>query len=661
MTVFCQVAGRFEGGPLDAGLRRLLEDAFGHDLGAVRVHHSEQADRHCRAWGAHALAFGRHVLFRRDAYAPGSEGGLWLLAHEVAHTVRQSIGLDRPGVRYEREADAAADAVLAGRRFVWGAPTGPARPVVQRHSSWEHRLLGDIPVSLMQDIADGALAGAEPHQVAARRELLAKERALMELWYQDPTAVDADRWKKHYRSVFPEVKTVVLEPEQGKKGSLLVSLGELNTLADYLPDADAIEDCPYDLLVAILQTVREQSSRQYKSALGRDSILQWSRKAFKHSLGLSYFDNTLRNARETRSFNNATKKFLADNKVSDRYNSVLCRNACHFAPYSWYRWQIFYLRARTCAETYHTSRDAKDERKIWVNLGFADHFLQDSFAAGHLINKTRIMQWYIDWLSTSQFSRGVGEWASVRTMSSTEQKLLHAPDLYDPKYVDSIREMRPKGETGNSWVTDPQTAEEEQTLALRMQRCGVRTTAAELDEKYAYACFLEFLNNSVVQLSSNVVHDHLNRTSLHVRNKKQEDFVVWGDDTLIKSGQGMVIARRAAQLSQQSIVDLMEKGSTTTTTRDIFDLFPREVKVGTKWLGLDDWHDQSLKTMCEQQLFCRRRDLAKSLVLYSVARHMEWPSKDYETLTEYRRSEDKKRGKKTILDRVPEGPTAVWA
>ena len=30
----------------------------------------------------------------------------------------------------------------------------------------------------------------------------------------------------------------------------------------------------------------------------------------------------------------------------ERYLSVLARNACHFAPFSWYRWQSFHLRAR---------------------------------------------------------------------------------------------------------------------------------------------------------------------------------------------------------------------------------------------------------------------------------------------------------------------------
>ncbi len=37
--------------------------------------------------------------------------------------------------------------------------------------------------------------------------------------------------------------------------------------------------------------------------------------------------------------------------------------------------------------------------------GFGDHFLQDSYAAGHLINKTQIMMWFVNWLDAHPKNR----------------------------------------------------------------------------------------------------------------------------------------------------------------------------------------------------------------------------------------------------------------
>ena len=43
-------------------------------------------------------------------------------------------------------------------------------------------------------------------------------------------------------------------------------------------------------------------------------------------------------------------------------------------------------------------------RRARIYAGYADHFLQDSFAAGHLINKTLVIQWYIEWLAAAGVS-----------------------------------------------------------------------------------------------------------------------------------------------------------------------------------------------------------------------------------------------------------------
>ncbi len=120
-------AGASSGEPLPGGLRERFEQSLGADLTGVRVHTGRaSADA---AASIHARAFtgagtGADIRFADGAYDPGSTDGQHLLAHEVAHTVQQrgvaarpqaKLEISTPGDASEREADAAADAMLAGR------------------------------------------------------------------------------------------------------------------------------------------------------------------------------------------------------------------------------------------------------------------------------------------------------------------------------------------------------------------------------------------------------------------------------------------------------------------------------------------------------------------------------------------------------------------
>ncbi|HST62347.1 MAG TPA: DUF4157 domain-containing protein, partial [Longimicrobium sp.] len=99
------------------------EPRFRHSFADVRVHADARAGESARAVGAHAYAVGRDVVFGAGRYAPGSAQGRRLIAHELAHVVQQrgssaslqqklEVGaVDDPA---EREAERAADAVLAG-------------------------------------------------------------------------------------------------------------------------------------------------------------------------------------------------------------------------------------------------------------------------------------------------------------------------------------------------------------------------------------------------------------------------------------------------------------------------------------------------------------------------------------------------------------------
>ena len=223
-----------------------LTGGSGVDLSAIRLHY-RGVDEVCRAFGATALTVGSDIYFRQEAFAPHTPEGLRLLAHEVAHVVQQRRRPVAAGPAEEREADAAADALLSGRRFDFGAagfaaaPNGPDRCVVQRYMAWEHCMLGDL---------DPARLGAEH---------LDAQCALLEQLGHDPRHVDEER----LRAEHPGAQTLRL-PGSG----LVVTLGELNVLPDYLAHPAEIENAPEAFLLPLIQSVRSLNIAELRRLAG---------------------------------------------------------------------------------------------------------------------------------------------------------------------------------------------------------------------------------------------------------------------------------------------------------------------------------------------------------------------------------------------------------
>ena len=113
---------RGPGRPLDAGTRAFMEARFGHDFGAVRIHTERAVASSARALDAKAYTVGEHIVFNSDYYAPGTQSGLRLLAHELAHVVQQSRGgptpTGAPDAAIEAGAEQAAAAVASGAASV---------------------------------------------------------------------------------------------------------------------------------------------------------------------------------------------------------------------------------------------------------------------------------------------------------------------------------------------------------------------------------------------------------------------------------------------------------------------------------------------------------------------------------------------------------------
>jgi proteasome lid subunit RPN8/RPN11 len=101
--------------PLDASTRTLMEARFGHDFGRVRVHTGPEAATSARSLGATAYTVGRDVLFGAGRYAPHTDPGRSLVAHELAHVIQQERGGPTSGGAAEREAVRAGALAARGR------------------------------------------------------------------------------------------------------------------------------------------------------------------------------------------------------------------------------------------------------------------------------------------------------------------------------------------------------------------------------------------------------------------------------------------------------------------------------------------------------------------------------------------------------------------
>lgn len=77
------------GTPLDSQTRAFFEPRFGDDLSHVRVHADHRAAESADAINAKAYTFGHDLVFGAGQYAPETDAGKRLLAHELTH-VRQA-------------------------------------------------------------------------------------------------------------------------------------------------------------------------------------------------------------------------------------------------------------------------------------------------------------------------------------------------------------------------------------------------------------------------------------------------------------------------------------------------------------------------------------------------------------------------------------------
>jgi hypothetical protein len=518
------------------------------------------------------------------------DGSAWrrIVAHEAAHTVQQARGAageadaldagenDR---LLELNAEAAATAALAGRRFPGLLPVRPERePVLQCFNAWEHMLLGDLPTSELKALAT---------QSGDWKKYAGDMVAALGLFQHNPASVKPG-------DVTGKKANLQVLTLAGSK--CVATRGQLNAIAaDYVANPGLLDSLPEPVIMGFLQQVRQEAYNRLQVMLGNEAAPNFA--PFDQAI-CTYADpsSPLGEGLET----SYIEQFTIEQGLGlNHYYGLLARNACHFAPFGWHRWRQFHEQARQIATDAYNEPSGPDKDTLtvraWVWQCYADHFLEDAFSAGHLTNKTLVMQWFISWLLQGNGSFiQVLEWDSVQNVTTTNQPNLWGQALYDPQ--------------ATILSNDPQTSEEKWRFDQRVAQTGVQAYGP-LEVDQAYAQYIDFLTASSIQYSSNQVHNYFNDTGLTVKpsDPSVASYSIYGDEMLLLQSKNSTAAGQASAAvmqSQQSVADILATGSTTIQVSDLLNLLPANVYWQGGWMSLSDWHAKSsLATFCGETIF----------------------------------------------------------
>ncbi|MGL4650929.1 MAG: hypothetical protein ACRC1H_16085, partial [Caldilineaceae bacterium] len=273
------------------------------------------------------------------------------------------------------------------------APIGPApniRPihtrkgVVQRHASWEHRALGDVkPEELStlatwqeatdhyKEVGEGGDIELEGQEVkpADIMHIIQQEVERLKVW-QNPENTP----KSGGKAAADQLKHIANDPEWGLHiveipgvpegaDSVVLTYGELNTLADFYGSADELLKTNSTAVLNVVQSVRQQSFEQLLEIYMKLKDTKDTAEA-KEELGAT--DLKFKGAFNITGTAGELGQMAMDKKGSTSpetaYTATLARNACHFAPESWHSWEDWHTKALAKAkEAYDLHKAAQED------------------------------------------------------------------------------------------------------------------------------------------------------------------------------------------------------------------------------------------------------------------------------------------------------------
>lgn len=376
--------------------------------------------------------------------------------------------------------------VTWGNRAVQRQLTRYARPpvthgVVQRHSTHEHYLLGSLRPD---DIAAIPLVREQAEQrawktdkaAARRREevlhLLRQEMDRLITWQHEAPAQQLAAQEQRFGGKIGVVKKVSDEwqvpyveiPTKGGT-TVICTYGELNTLADMFGNLADLKKTRPEAVIRMLQGVRQRVylvlHRLYEEVSGKTLPTRVGyldpETTFKGAVGFTGKEKSpIGRGAAIKGYENVTREqssgrkypFAGGEMTQSNASAALARNACHFAPETWNTWRRYHSEARRLAmeswasmiashyDPINTAKHRAEAKRLaneaLLHSGFGDHFLQDAYASGHLIDKTKIMRWMVEWLHTEGRVAKSATWSMIRAIAKQDMQS-------DPQMLENVQ------------------------------------------------------------------------------------------------------------------------------------------------------------------------------------------------------------------------------
>ena len=503
---------RTPGMPLDAASRGFFEPRFGHDFSAVRVHSDHAAATSARAVNALGYTVGNHIVFGAGQYRPHTQSGRKLLAHELAHTIQQSVGR--------------------------AALPRSAQPVVQRYESGEHAKFGETGDRLHNAITAKAFAykvrgGETIAKIAAKFQVTAEQlrdinRNKVRRW---PATADPQRTVEGFEAgdsilIPPVLNEATKEALKGKEltfavNGVIVSYGTGIALGDFYASAEDMLNAPAAELENLSNLIQKEKSG------GKVSTAEWQAASGGRYLRLAE-RNQAHFAPPNAAFAAVSGRSSGDHKSEWEKNHRLALEA---------------------------SQQGNKDRAFAINA-FADHFLTDAFAAGHLFNKQDATGVFAAKLPMAAGALAPGTLTFFNAISQIA-------------FTGAVQAQFSRRETVACY-----------DLSKSEAACGTFTRHAAINSVERFSSVLQGIHRTRPDVLQNAVakgiHDNLNRNGVAVESPRHKwKSLLSGDGTL--NDETREEALKAVTQSQLNVLDAFNRSGPLDTPalfKKVWDFVP---------------------------------------------------------------------------------------
>jgi hypothetical protein len=507
------------GAPLEGGLCRDMEQRFGYDFSRVRIHSGPVAERSARELSAAAYTVGERVVFAAGRYAPGTNEGRRLIAHELTHVVQQS------GAR-----PLSATQSLEPARST--PQTRPAPLRVSRFGEGEHKKLGNLATTTYP-----YFAVPSTDEVGLRSSPKGPQ--------------PDDRFRNLVASLRKGVRVLVVS-SKGKWMRVMVYSGTVldgttnkpvngagltgYVSQELLTKEPGVFDQNLPVLPGISLTYGDFT------ALGGDHFRQFlDLEEYAKSPGggdnIKKFVDVVEGRRQGEFEDPKT----IDKAWADRFKDLALDNVSHFSlgGTALETWKKGHYRALMTAAVAGVGSDVSGLQRAYAMNGFADHFLTDSFSSGHVRTpRVKILESY-----QAFFDQHLDSILNYIFRSIGDQMIVQAMDDYPNRFGLGLVTHHDFCANNREAITEFRKKAEEMLQDQHLGKADIKKLV------------VKYVGGAVAK----ALHDADNQGGLQVKSKKHpEGWKAFGDGRLEPMSQKYIV--EAVQVSKDEIVEAFNIG-----------------------------------------------------------------------------------------------------